>query len=177
MARQQIVMMTDDLDGSEAETTISFGFDGLAYEIDLSGHNAQEFRSLMGKYLAAGTRKGKMVLGLGNGNTIAKRHAAAIESPAAHREMNQRIREWAMVNGFQLADRGRIPEHIVRAYHNGVPQPQQQIPDVLPDVLKADPQVVRDASTPPHPPVKKAAKAATHRTTTLTRRGPAKAAK
>ena len=36
----------------------------------------------------------------------------------ASRDQNQAIREWANKNGFEVSERGRIPSHIVEAYHS-----------------------------------------------------------
>ncbi|MCW2506832.1 MAG: Protein lsr2, partial [Actinomycetia bacterium] len=36
MARQVITVLTDDLDGADADRTIEFGLDGVTYTIDLS---------------------------------------------------------------------------------------------------------------------------------------------
>ena len=38
MARKVQVILTDDVDGSEAAETVNFGLDGVTYEIDLSDH-------------------------------------------------------------------------------------------------------------------------------------------
>ena len=38
--RQTIVSLVDDLDGSDADQTVTFGIDGRSYEIDLSAANA-----------------------------------------------------------------------------------------------------------------------------------------
>ena len=40
MAQQVFVSITDDLDGSEADETITFALDGTSYEIDLNEKNA-----------------------------------------------------------------------------------------------------------------------------------------
>jgi nucleoid-associated protein Lsr2 len=40
MAQKVQVLLVDDLDGSEATETVTFGLDGVAYEIDLSSGNA-----------------------------------------------------------------------------------------------------------------------------------------
>jgi hypothetical protein len=37
---ETIVTLTDDLDGSKADRTLAFGYDGGSYEIDLSKKNA-----------------------------------------------------------------------------------------------------------------------------------------
>ena len=44
MAHKVSVLLVDDIDGSEAGETISFGLDGTRYEIDLHGEHAQELR-------------------------------------------------------------------------------------------------------------------------------------
>jgi len=57
------VEMTDDLDGSQADTTVSFAVDGSAYEIDLSKRNAAAMRKTFGRYIEharkAGRREGE----------------------------------------------------------------------------------------------------------------------
>jgi len=42
MAQKTLILLQDDLDGSEAAETVSFGLDGKSYEIDLSEKNAQK---------------------------------------------------------------------------------------------------------------------------------------
>ena len=42
--RQTIVSLVDDLDGSDADQTVTFGIDGRSYEIDLSAANAEGHR-------------------------------------------------------------------------------------------------------------------------------------
>lgn len=49
---ETIVTLVDDLDGGKAERTITFGFDGATYEIDLSKRNAAAFEKVLGPYLA-----------------------------------------------------------------------------------------------------------------------------
>ena len=44
MAQQVNVKFVDDLDGSDAAGTVSFGLDGRTYEIDLSDDNAAKLR-------------------------------------------------------------------------------------------------------------------------------------
>jgi Lsr2 len=48
VAQKITVEMTDDLDGSEADTTARFAVDGTAYEIDLSKKNAMKLRQDFG---------------------------------------------------------------------------------------------------------------------------------
>ena len=51
MAQKITVEMTDDLDGSQADTTVRFAVDGTAYEIDLSKKNAAKMRQDFGHYI------------------------------------------------------------------------------------------------------------------------------
>jgi Lsr2 len=45
MAKTVIVKLTDDIDGGDADETISFALDGRTYEIDVSSENAARLRS------------------------------------------------------------------------------------------------------------------------------------
>jgi hypothetical protein len=42
--RGVVIDLVDDLDGTKAEETVTFGLDGRAYEIELSELNARDFR-------------------------------------------------------------------------------------------------------------------------------------
>ena len=53
MAQQTIVTLTDDIDGSEATETVSFGLDGRTYEIDLNEANAEDPREVLAPYVVA----------------------------------------------------------------------------------------------------------------------------
>ena len=108
MARQIITVLTDDLDGGDADRTIEFGFDGVTYTIDLSEKNATKLRKALDPYLAVATKAGRT-----NG-----RRSTAPVSRATNRETNQAIREWAVKNGWEVSERGRIPASVVEAYNN-----------------------------------------------------------
>jgi len=111
MAKQVITVLTDDLDGGDADQTIEFGLDGINYTIDLSDKNVGKLRKALDPYLTVATKVGRS-----NGNSrIASRTAAA---PArSNRDQNQAIREWATKNGYEVSERGRIPSSIVAAFH------------------------------------------------------------
>lgn len=59
MSRKIQVMLHDDLDGGNADETVSFALDGVTYEIDLSKRNATALRAAMSRYIKAArsTRK------------------------------------------------------------------------------------------------------------------------
>ena len=104
-------MLTDDLDGGDADRTVEFGLDGVNYTIDLSEKNAGKLRKALDPYLEAASRVGRT-----NGNgRITSRSAA--KPTRSNRDQNQAIREWAAKNGFEVSERGRIPSTVVEAFH------------------------------------------------------------
>lgn len=109
MAQKVNTYLVDDLDGSEAAETVEFGLAGVDYSIDLSEANANELRDILAVYVENGRRTG----GRAKRSTTGKASSGA----TADREQNQAIRSWAKENGYELADRGRIPGHVVEAYH------------------------------------------------------------
>jgi hypothetical protein len=112
MAQKVIVELVDDLDGSASDdiSTVSFSLDGADYEIDLSESNAEYLRNTLDEYVNAARRVGgRIKRSTGGPRTTASR-------PAASREQTKAVRDWARNNGFDLADRGRIPSHVIEAF-------------------------------------------------------------
>lgn len=56
MASTIQILLTDDIDGSEAVETIPFGVDGVTYEIDLNEKNAIKLRKAMAPFIEAARR-------------------------------------------------------------------------------------------------------------------------
>ena len=111
MAKQIITVLTDDLDGGDADRTIEFGLDGVNYTIDLSEKNAGKLRKALDPYLVVAAKAGRS----GANGRITSRAAAA--PSRSNRDQNQAIREWATKNGYEVSERGRIPASIVEAFH------------------------------------------------------------
>ncbi|MBV2361766.1 Lsr2 family protein [Streptomonospora sp. S1-112] len=107
MAQKVQVLLVDDLDGGEAEETVSFGVDGSSYEIDLSAANASKLRDALAPYVEA-ARKAPAKSG-GRANRRQQRSAPS-------RERSAEIRAWAKAAGKQVNERGRIPAAIVAEY-------------------------------------------------------------
>jgi hypothetical protein len=109
MAQQVKVLLIDDLDGGDAEETVTFALDGTAYEIDLSGKNAEKLRNDLTPYVKVARKAGR---------TSARSGAA----PAPRRrrtsdaQRNAEIRSWAKAQGKKVSDRGRISADIVQEY-------------------------------------------------------------
>ncbi|WP_141275556.1 histone-like nucleoid-structuring protein Lsr2, partial [Streptomyces cacaoi] len=58
MAQKVQVLLVDDLDGGEADETVTFALDGKTYEIDLNTTNADKLRSALEPFLKSGRRTG-----------------------------------------------------------------------------------------------------------------------
>ncbi len=103
MARKIIQMLVDDIDGSEASQTVTFGLDGATYEIDLNDEHAAALRESIEEWVA----KAHRVAGRSN-----RRRGSSPRSSSD----NQKIRDWARENGHEVSDRGRISAEIRKAY-------------------------------------------------------------
>lgn len=106
MARKVVVTLIDDYDGtSPATETVSFALDGVSYEIDLSGRNAESLRALLEPWVSAGRRTGRS----GKSRKLAPQSAP-------QRGNNAGIRSWARENGLKVSARGRVSAEIIDAY-------------------------------------------------------------
>lgn len=101
MARKTQVILTDDIDGSEATGTVRFALDGVSYEIDLNDENAQRMRDQLNEWTGKARRVG------GRRNTGAR----SSSSDAG------KVRAWAKENGYEVSDRGRVSKEVREAYY------------------------------------------------------------
>jgi hypothetical protein len=119
VAQQVITKFTDDLDGSEASGSVEFALDGRSYEIDLSEENASKLREALAPFVSAARRLG--------GDHGRGRQAGASAKPrsssARSREEMAEMRRWLRDNGYQVSDRGRIPNEFIQAYESKTPAP------------------------------------------------------
>ena len=103
MAQKVSIVLVDDLDGTEATETVSFGLDGTSYEIDLTDANAAALREALSGYIgharkvAGGSRRGR-------------------RSTAASSSNTKEVREWAKAQGMEVSERGRISADVQQAY-------------------------------------------------------------
>jgi hypothetical protein len=128
MAKTLIVQLTCDRckaekgENVEGAETVSFGFDGYDYSLDLCQEHAGDFHNTIQGLISwssdrtrsAGGRRPRRSSpsddGAGPGTATPSRSTA-------DRERLKAIREWARQNGHEnLGDRGRIPQSIVAAY-------------------------------------------------------------
>lgn len=104
MAQRVQIILDDDIDGGEAAETVTFGLDGVTYEIDLNERNASSLRDALAPYVGAGRR----VAGRRAANTSTRRSGGSQDL--------SKIREWARANGHEVSDRGRISQKVRDAY-------------------------------------------------------------
>jgi hypothetical protein len=104
MVRQVIHSITDDLDGSPDAAEVEFALGGQTYAIDLAPKNEARLRDTLQPYIDAGRRVSDA------------RGRGGATRPAADRERNQAIRQWALDNGVELPSRGRIAQGYIDAY-------------------------------------------------------------
>ncbi len=112
MAQRVNVVLVDDIDGSDATETVSFGLDGAQYEIDLSAGNADKLREALALYIGHGRRAGGRKRGSSAKAAVNGRgKAAAAGGPTA-----AEIRAWARENGHSVPERGRVSADVREAY-------------------------------------------------------------
>jgi len=111
MAQEVIYTLTDDLDGSPAEETVTFALDGTSYEIDLNSKNAAALRKAIDKFVA-GARKMTRPTGAGRGRPRGAR------SPRRGEADPKAVRAWAHEHGIPISSRGRIPAEIIEQYRS-----------------------------------------------------------
>ncbi len=119
MARQTKVTMIDDLDGeNEAVQTVAFSLDNIPYQIDLSEEHAQQLRTVLQHYAAAGRRMGgrravrARVKGSSGTGTRVKETSRASSAAAPPED----VRGWARAQGFEVSGHGRISSAVREAY-------------------------------------------------------------
>ncbi len=107
MAQKVQVILVDDVDGGEADETVSFALDGIGYEIDVSATNAEAIREALAPFVGHARR-------VGGRATV--RGKVAKSRPAAERTDLSDVRAWARENGYQVSDRGRVSSEVRAAY-------------------------------------------------------------
>jgi len=100
MAQKTIVILTDDIDGGDANRTVTFSLDGTNYEIDLSDANIANLTTALEPFINAARKVGR---GRSQSGTSKTSDLAA-------------VRSWARDQGMQVSARGRVSQEILTAY-------------------------------------------------------------
>ncbi|MCU1621391.1 MAG: lsr [Frankiales bacterium] len=108
--RVQVLLVCDlhegDVEGTE---TITFGLDGVSYEIDVCDTHAGELRDAFATYVGQGRRAGRTAAAGGRRRAASTRGSGSPDRIAA-------IRDWGRKNGHQVSERGRLAATLVEAY-------------------------------------------------------------
>jgi hypothetical protein len=104
MAQKVNIVLVDDLDGTEATETVTFGVDGSTYEIDLNDANAAALREALSGYVGHARKV------TGGGRRGRKSSGSASSSNTKD------VREWAKSQGMEVSERGRISADVQQAY-------------------------------------------------------------
>lgn len=105
MAKRTITKLVSDLSGDEITDgrTVSFAFDGVNYEIDLTDKEIAGFEKSIAMYLEHATRVG------GRRGSGGKAKTDRDYDPKA-------VKAWAASNGIDVPSRGRIPMSVVEQF-------------------------------------------------------------
>lgn len=95
-------VLVSDLSGELDAETVTIGWRAAWYETELTASERAELDEMLAPYIAAG-RKAQ--------SKTSKRFV-----PETTVEEREEIRAWARENGYELADYGKIPNSIYRAY-------------------------------------------------------------
>lgn len=104
MASIVSVVVTDDIDGSAGAETVTFGFDGVSYEIDLSKKNRAKLEKAFAPYVEHGRKVAKSRRQPGGSRSGAARVDRAV------------VRGWARQQGLKVSERGRISADVMDRY-------------------------------------------------------------
>ena len=114
MAERVTVELVDDLDGSAADETVHFTWDGKALVVDLNKKNADKLRKAIEPFVAAARPDGTQ--------TPAPRRRLYSGTSSGTRQHNGSraatsvIRAWARENSIEVPDRGRLKPDVVQAW-------------------------------------------------------------
>ncbi|THG28668.1 histone-like nucleoid-structuring protein Lsr2 [Naasia lichenicola] len=106
MATQTQTLLVDDIDGSEASSTVTFGISGTTYEIDLSDANLQALQSALDPYIGAARP-------IGSQQRLSAPTDSHVDPNAA-----RAARQWAQRQGLEVPARGRVPASILEQWRN-----------------------------------------------------------
>ncbi|MDQ0923324.1 hypothetical protein QF038_001832 [Pseudarthrobacter sp. W1I19] len=104
MAQKTVVILSDDIDGSEASETIRFSLDNAEYEIDLNDEHANELREALQRFTQAARKTSG-----GRGRPAGRKSSGSGLDTKA-------VRLWAIENGYSVNTRGRIQQDIIEKY-------------------------------------------------------------
>lgn len=121
MATQTFTKMFSDISGKEIRDnggTVEFSFAGKSYSIDLTNAERAEFEKAISKYIDAASGQGRPAAKKTTARKSTRKKATSRKS--AQRESSgpdaKAIRAWAVENGIEVPQRGRIPGAVIAQF-------------------------------------------------------------
>lgn len=156
MAHVQIVRYIDDVTGEEADTveTVTFGHQGVAYEVDMSPETVKRYEEALAPFLAAARRVGRV--GVTASGYVLRSVPGQRHKPTIDREQSRAIRLWwqraAEIDPSlpALSPRGRVPQGVLLAYerHGGrLPEPAPIVAQAAAEPVAASAAAVRQSGS------------------------------
>jgi hypothetical protein len=124
VVQRTIVIVEDDLDGSEAVEAVRITIQGVQYELDLSERNFAKLQKALDPYLSVARRVG----GSRNGAIRARSTDVVVgdvligdadvdDSDVGEVAVdNAAVRAWAGSNGIRVSGRGRISRAVIAQF-------------------------------------------------------------
>jgi hypothetical protein len=121
MAQRVHTVLISDLSGDQVEDgleSVSFGYQGVDYVIDLTAKEAAGFDKVIAMYVQHARKaprrtsgSGSKSSGSGSGSSGSSR-----TSGHAHAERIGNVKKWAADQGLDYPQRGRLPKSLLDAY-------------------------------------------------------------
>ena len=115
MVREVLIVVHDDLDGSDGAETYPFAWGGVEYEIDLNEAHFKEWHEIMRPLLDAARRQGS-----------APKPPSSTVSTSRRTTQLKRVRKWAREQGYDVRERGLVAVEIQERFNEA--HPTDQIP-------------------------------------------------
>jgi hypothetical protein len=117
MARTTVIQLIDDIDGSEADRTVEFAYDGKRYSLDLNEKNASELEEVLAPYIAAAEKAGAAGSGGAGGSSRSAGPPARARRAKSDSDVDPKaVRAWAEANGVAVSPRGRVKADVMEQY-------------------------------------------------------------
>jgi hypothetical protein len=101
----------------DVEESVSFGYDGYGYALDLCGRHVEDFHHTVQAMIGLSSERSRIGTGRRTRRATPSNASAPPRGAPGGRERLRAIREWARDNGYpDLGGRGRIPQHIMAEY-------------------------------------------------------------
>jgi hypothetical protein len=106
MAQRVVIELACDVDeqSSADVKTVSFGYQGENYELELCAQHQKPLDKVMTQLVPHSRR-------------VTARRSTRGRRPASSRQESTEIRTWAKANGIKVSDRGRIAADVLAQYH------------------------------------------------------------